>query len=325
MRHRNSLGALLALFLSPFAAAAEKQLAVVDAKAVLRSGPPAFKAGTSRAAYGTVVTVLEEKDQHVRIAEPTDAAADCWLPKASLGSAKEFDPAMRPTDAIDTDKLTGLELTMAGLYNTRGKYLKEQAAKLGAKPADLAAVLYVESSGRGFGNDGRTIIRFENHIFDGKWGKKNKDAFATHFRYSTDKRWEGHEWRKGEADEWQKFHGNQDREWAVLEFAKTLDESAALQSASFGAAQIMGFNHKAVGYDSAADMVKAFDSGIKPQLDACIAFIEAHPACADGLKAGDYVKFARGYNGAGKEEAYAKSIRAAAEAYAKVAKGKASE
>ena len=31
-----------------------------------------------------------------------------WIAKSNLGSAKEFDPAMKPEDAIDVDKLTGI-------------------------------------------------------------------------------------------------------------------------------------------------------------------------------------------------------------------------
>ena len=41
----------------------------------------------------------------------------------------------------------------------------------------LAAVLKVESSGRGFGNDGRTIVRFENNIFRSQWGGANSTTF----------------------------------------------------------------------------------------------------------------------------------------------------
>jgi hypothetical protein len=110
--------------------------------------------------------------------------------------------------------------------------------------------------------------------------------------------WKGHQWRKEETAAWEACHKNQAQEWDVLTFARTLDETAALKSASYGAGQIMGFNHKTVGYADVQTMVKKFDEGIKPQLDAILAFIKANKLCMQGLKADDYVMFARGYNGA---------------------------
>ena len=50
----------------------------------------------------------------------------------------------------------------------------------------------------------------------------------------------------------------------------------------------MGFNHKVVGYADVQTMVKKFDEGIKPQLDAVIAFIKANSQCLKGLKTNDY-------------------------------------
>jgi hypothetical protein len=107
-----------------------------------------------------------------------------------------------------------------------------------------------------------------------------------------------------------------------MQFARDLDETAALKSASYGAGQIMGFNHKAVGYATVQDMVKKFDEGIRPQLDAVVAFIRANKTCMKGLKNDDYVTFATGYNGKGQAAAYGANIKAAAASYAKVTKGK---
>ena len=107
-----------------------------------------------------------------------------------------------------------------------------------------------------------------------------------------------------------------------MEFAKGLDEAAALKSASWGVGQVMGFNHKGVGYASVQDMVKKFDEGIKPQLDAFVAFIKTNPKCMKGLKDKNYTLFAEGYNGSGMPAAYGAKIKAAAESYAEVTKGK---
>lgn len=318
---------LFAALLTPSGAAfaQPKTFSIAEPNATLRADPggPAGK----RAKYGMEVVIVEERKvggtDFVHLAWfSADSAALGWTEKANLGSAKEFDPLMRADDPVVTADLKGLELLMGSIYNTRGKYLKEKATELGIKPSALAAVLKVESSGRGFGADGRQIIRFENHIFRGQWGGKHADTFEKHFQHDAKEKWKGHQWRKAADGEWQTFHGNQAKEWEVLTFAKSLDENAALRSASYGAGQIMGFNHKTVGYDDAAAMVKAFDKGIRPQLDAILAFIKAHPNCMKGLKADDYVTFARCYNGAGKEHDYGAKIKEAADAYRKLTTGK---
>lgn len=318
---------LLALFaLTATAADPPPRFSVTDPDARVRGGPPNFPLQAGRAPFGAVVEVVEEKADgavgYVRVRTIGDAEPLGWVLKSSLGSEKEFDPAMKPEDAVDVTGLDGLERLMASIYNARGKYLKEKATELGAKPSALAAVLKVESSGHGFSRDGRPIIRFENHIFRQQWGAKHADEFETHFKHESKEKWKGHQWRKSADGEWQSFHGNQTKEWEVLTFARSRDDNAALRSASYGAGQIMGFNHKTVGYDSADAMVKAFDKGIRPQLDAVIAFIKTHPNCLKGLKADDYVLFARCYNGAGKEHDYGARIKEAADAYRKVTAGK---
>jgi hypothetical protein len=217
--------------------------------------------------------------------------------------------------------LTGLDLTMASIYNARGKYLKEQAAKLGAHPSDLAAVLLAESRGQGFDMNGNPITRFENHVFFRNWGSKNKSKYDQHFTFDPTVKYKGHTFRKSESDEFGTFHLNNAKEMEVLAFARRLDDTAALLSASYGAAQVMGFNHAKIGFRDVQSMHKAFQSGIRPQLDGMIAYIKNTKLCMEGLRERDYVKFARGYNGAGKESQYAPKIKDAAEAYARVSKG----
>ena len=59
------------------------------------------------------------------------------------------------------------------------------------------------------------------------------------------------------SDSWRTLHGTgQDAEWAAFEMARRLDETAAMRSISMGASQIMGFNHAAIGYASAREMLR---------------------------------------------------------------------
>jgi len=300
---------------------------IIDSNALIRTAPPELKSTGKRVPYGTIITVAEEKTvankAYVRVHPQGNPKAEFgWIAKSNLGAAKEFDTNMQPEDTIADGKITYTEGVMAGLYHTRGKYFHEQAKALNTTPAVLAAVVKVECSGKGFNSDGSIVIRFENHIFWERWGKANKEKFQQHFAFSETKGWEGHQWRKKASDPWIACHKSQASEHEVLAFAKSLAEEAALNSASYGAGQIMGFNHKAVGYNTAKEMVAKFDEGIKPQLDAMIAFIKGNKKCSEGLKNKDYVKFAEGYNGIGKAAEYAGFIVDAATAYAKVAKGK---
>ena len=298
---------------------------VTDVNAVLRSPPPDAKPLAERIPYGTLVEITREVDVggtvYVEVKEQGKQLLG-WTAKANLGSAKEFDPAMRPDDRVSNDKLAPLDLRMASLYNTRGKYLKQQAIALGIQAAPLAAVLQVESGGRGFSNDGRMIIRFENHIFNKYWGKAHQVEFDKHFKFDSASGWKLHEWRKDEAGSWEPCHKNQAQEWRTLLYAQSLDEVAGTLSASYGTGQIMGFNHKAIGYPDAKSMFAKMNEGIKPQLDGMIAFIRGNKNCMKGLTEKDYVTFAKGYNGLGQAAAYGKRIEDAAASYAKMAKGK---
>ncbi len=70
----------------------------------------------------------------------------------------------------------------------------------------------------------------------------------------------------------------------------------ALKSASWGMGQVMGFNHKVAGFNSAADMVEAMKTGEDAQIAAMSRFLVEN-GLADALIRKDWVSFAKGYNG----------------------------
>lgn len=70
----------------------------------------------------------------------------------------------------------------------------------------------------------------------------------------------------------------------------------ALQSASWGMGQVMGFNHRAAGFPSAAAMVEEMKNGEDAQLAAMAGFLVDKNLDA-ALRQRDWVRFARGYNG----------------------------
>jgi uncharacterized protein YgiM (DUF1202 family) len=204
---------------------------------------------------------------------------------------------------------------VARTWNKFGKLLTELCDKIGIDVACAVSVLCVESSGQGFqpSNNDQMIIRFENHKFWKYWGRDNQEAFKRHFVYQSGKAWKGHKWRRDENDSWQAFHGNQQKEWQVLNFARTLNNEAALFSISMGAPQIMGFHFARIGYSTVEEMFDDFNSDIEAHIRGFFSFFDN--AMIDDLQALDFEGFAARYNGSGQKEKYGAWIKDHYEAF----------
>jgi hypothetical protein len=147
-----------------------------------------------------------------------------------------------------------------------------------AQPAQIWAVLTVETLGFGFLGDRRPRILFERHIFhartSGRWAEKHPDL--------SNPRAGGYAGGRAEYDR--------------LERAIALDRDAALCSASWGIGQVMGFNHREAGYPSVDTLVAAMTQDEDAQLTAMACFIQSS-GCEPSLRARDWREFARRYNG----------------------------
>ena len=145
--------------------------------------------------------------------------------------------------------------------------------------AEIWAVLTVETSGFGFLADRRPRILFERHIFsrrtDRKHDAKNPDIASL---------------KPGG------YLGGA-KEFDRLKKAAKLDEEEALKSASWGLPQVMGFNHRVVGFDSVQAMVEAMVESEDRHLEALAHFIMANPKCRIGISRHDWGTFAACYNG----------------------------
>ena len=205
----------------------------------------------------------------------------------------------------------------AQTWNDYGNLIRNISDVVGIDVGCAIAVLCVESSGQGFNakNANRMVIRFENHQFWRRWGKFNQDVFIEHFKYDDDQPWKKHQFRENSTDEWDTFHGNQAKEWQVLDFARSLDDTAALKSISMGAPQVMGFNHKQIGYESVQQMFNNFAKDIRYHIFALFDFLDNRMISA--LRDHDFVKFASYYNGRGQAEDYGRWIREHYEAFEK--------
>jgi hypothetical protein len=150
---------------------------------------------------------------------------------------------------------------------------------LNTKTAEVWSVLSVETSGSGFLADRRPKILFERHVFsrltDGQFDASHPDVSSpTPGGYGA-----------GGSHQYDR-----------LTEAISLNEDAALKSASWGVAQIMGNNFVSAGFASVQDMVQAMVSSEDAQMAAFSAFLLSKKLDR-ALAIHDWTTFAKGYNG----------------------------
>jgi hypothetical protein len=155
---------------------------------------------------------------------------------------------------------------------------------IGVNEDTVRAVLDVESKGTGYDKYG-VIKLFESHIFLRQLPEsKRAEAIAQGLGHKS--------WAEA------KRAGNYKNNHARFLRAYELDKRAALEATSFGLAQIMGFNYKLAGYQSAWDMVVSFAESEANQLEGMINFIKS-AKLDDELRSRNWAGFAKGYNGSG--------------------------
>lgn len=169
------------------------------------------------------------------------------------------------------------------------------ALNLGVEVAVIKAVATVESSGGGFikGSD-RPKILFEGHKF---WERLEAHGIDPEF------------YEEGNEDvlypSWTREHYiGSIGEYGRLEKASTIHLPAALESASWGKFQVMGYHWKALGYESIQTFVHKMYESEGAHLDSFVRYIKAN-GLADELQRHDWEGFAKKYNGPGyKANAY---------------------
>ena len=185
------------------------------------------------------------------------------------------------------------------------------ARVLGIEPRLAQAFLQVESGGHSFVN-GRLVIRFEAHLF--RDYLHNDAWFAQHFRYDQAEPWQDQQWRRKPSDPWQPVHvagsfaKRQAAEWEVFEFAAGMNRDAALRSISMGSAQIMGFNHRTVGYESPDAMFADYSASALNQVVGLFAYCHNRPGLVAAMQRKDWRGMAERYNGSGAVDFYAREL-----------------
>lgn len=204
------------------------------------------------------------------------------------------------------------------------------AASLGVKESYIRAVAEVESNGASFLPDGRVKVLFERHKFY-KYlreamvsSQSSRESVASTLGLpassSVDTLVDA--LNKRYSDIFNPTRGGYiggAAEWDRLGKAMSLCIDPAFMSASYGGYQIMGFNHKYCGYDTAREMVVDFASSENTQFIAVGKFIKANPTMHNALRKGDWATFAAGYNGSSyKDYNYDTKLQAAEAKWANI-------
>ncbi len=173
------------------------------------------------------------------------------------------------------------------------------AKSLKCDVSSIRAAADVESDGGGFifydkKNEWRPKILFERHVMYRRYKQYNGyDKAIAKVRHHPDiinTRPGGYQGGDAEHDRLGK---------ARLLIHKNL----ALESASWGMFQIMGYHWQSLGYKSVVDFVLKMSESEANQLDAFVKFIKNNTNLLNAIRSKDWQLFARSYNG----KAYAKN------------------
>lgn len=157
----------------------------------------------------------------------------------------------------------------------------DDAKLIGCEVAAVRAVADVESSGSGFCPDGFPKTLFEGHYFSRLTQGVYDDKYPSISYPKWTKQFYGKSWQE---------------ERERLDQASKLNRVAALQSASWGAFQVMGANHAICGFTTVQAFVNTMCGSANQQLAVFTAFVMTN-GLADELQRKDWPAFARQYNG----------------------------
>ena len=158
--------------------------------------------------------------------------------------------------------------------------LRFAASLIDVSARALRAVIEVETSGHGFDRTGRLRMLFEPvQFYKRTSGRAQASGITLGIAKPNSKGW------SYPVDS-----------YPSLTAAMRIDETAALESCSWGLGQIMGFNHEAAGYPSSAAMIAAFVDSEDAHVLGMVRFIR-HAGLDKALRAEKWAAFAAGYNG----------------------------
>lgn len=169
---------------------------------------------------------------------------------------------------------------------TEQDYLSAATA-LKAPLAAVKAVATVESAGSGYLSDGRVKVQYEPHVMFQRLSTRFGQARAL-------KELQDHpDLVARKAGSYQSLD-KEDQDMARA--AKVIDRDSALESASWGAFQIMGYHWHTLGFVTLQAFINANQTAAG-QLDCFVRFIKADSILQQALQQQRWAVFASRYNG----------------------------
>ena len=202
----------------------------------------------------------------------TDTAVRAFQRSAGLKDDGVVGPATMAALSRGSRTLTGGDLSLA-------------AESLGVDVASVRAVTHVESRASGFLSDGMPVILFERHIMRRRLAELGRDVDLLQRDLP--------EIINGVPGDYTGGSAEHDR----LYLAQQIDFDSAVESASWGLFQIMGFHWQVLGYESAKAFARAMSQSEGQQLDAFVRFIKADAGLHRALRSKNWADFAARYNG----------------------------
>jgi hypothetical protein len=162
------------------------------------------------------------------------------------------------------------------------KQFRASAKVLGVEVAAIKAVAKVEGGGTGI-IAGKPVILFEPHIFYKLQRQAGIKPVISKICYPI---WKTYPYPKGQQAQWDR-----------MDQASKINRSIALQSASWGLFQIMGYHFKTTGCKTLQQFINAMHESEDKHLELFVNYIN-NSNLDDELRLKDWKGFARQYNGA---------------------------
>lgn len=167
-----------------------------------------------------------------------------------------------------------------------------QAKVLGVESAVLRAVIEVECKGSGFNADNTPVILYERHVMWQRLIANGQSKIADQMMIK----------RPDLCSKTSGGYGLYSAQHGRLNASAQYHRTSALESASWGIGQVMGYHWQSLGYPSLQAFINAMYKAEASQLEAMCRYIKVN-GLVNALKNKDWKAFARGYNGV----AYAKN------------------
>lgn len=167
--------------------------------------------------------------------------------------------------------------------------IQSEAKRLGVEVAALRAILEKESSGSGFNADGTPKILYERHIMYRRLTANFSKPIADYWVRANPTLVNSKGYGAG-------GYGKYSEQPKKLEAAAKIDRTSALESCSWGIAQIMGYHWKLCGFSSVQQFVNAMYKSEDAQFEVFVKFLEG-AGIVPYLKKLDWADVALRYNG----------------------------